>query len=159
MAIYPSNQTKPRKNANGYLWNWLSSSLKEFKVYLQGYRCYKAALVQIGNNPPVATVLDNSLNLSVEYQYVSDGEYVGVIDQFFFANGHETITGKKLEMFISPSSSALNLLASDVSIMYGAYPIFFTAFSINSYNATTDAFENEWLGNFNPTILEIRVYN
>jgi len=137
-----------------YVWNYLSSTLANFKPVVLGYRTYRALLVQIDENPPVATVVENTLGVTIEYTYTSDGLYVGTLNRNLFSDLNTTITGEKVEVFITPSSSALN----DTVALLNAY--------VNSPNTIEiitrqdgDNPVNNQMGIVLTTSLEIRVYN
>jgi len=137
-----------------YVWNYLSSTLANFKPAVLGYRTYRALLVQIDENPPVATVVENTLGVTIEYSYSSDGSYVGTLNRNLFSDLTTTITGEKVEVFITPSGSALN----DTVVLLNAY-----VDSPNTIEIITrqdgDVPVNNQMGIVLTTSLEIRVYN
>jgi hypothetical protein len=137
-----------------YVWNYLSSTLANFKSAVLGYRTYRALLVQIDENPPVATVVENTLGIDITYTYASDGLYVGTLNRNLFSNLTTTINGEKVEVFITPSASTVN----DTVVL------------LNSYSSDTNTIviitrqdgespANNQLGIALTTSLEIRVYN
>ena len=93
----PSTIYKPGKL--NYVWNYLSSTLDNFKAKLLGYRTYKALLTQTGTDAPVAVVLENSLKLNLTYEYDSIGVYYAYTDIDLFANPDTTVDGRKVEVF------------------------------------------------------------
>lgn len=58
------------------VWENISLTIREFKVLLLGYRSYTALLNQSGTNPPVATVLENTLGFDVVWYYETVGFYL-----------------------------------------------------------------------------------
>lgn len=63
------------KSPKNRVWNWLGSTLQEFKVMLLGYRSYTALLSQTGTDAPTAIVLENTLQLNPTYFYNGEGAY------------------------------------------------------------------------------------
>lgn len=150
----PSTIYKPGKL--NYVWNYLSSTLDNFKAKLLGYRTYKALLTQTGSDAPVATVLENSLKLDITYEYDSTGLYYAYTYNDLFNDSTTTLDGRKVEVFITPSN-ALNGLSNNL-YTFTAYPVFFFVIEITSYN-NGGLFEDDALGQYCSTVLEIRVYN
>lgn len=138
-----------------YMWNYLSWKVADFKVYLQGYRCYKASLSQTGGDPPVATILENSLGINIDYIRAGGGTYIGMISESLFETPALSINGKKMDIFITPSA----VVIGNSPIIFSAYPIFFNVLAVTSFNVTSGFFEDLLLGGQNPTTLEIRIYN
>jgi len=139
-----------------YVWNYLSWKLDDFKAYLLGYRCYRASLFQAGTNPPEAVVLENTLGITVTYDYIAPGEYAAILDKILFASPDETIDGKKIDIFITPSVTG----PAGLDLMYfSAAAVFFNVVSINSYDTNVNAFADDLLGNDTSSTFEIRVYN
>jgi len=137
-----------------YVWNYLSSTLANFKQAVLGYRTYRALLVQIDENPPVATVVENTLGITIEYTYTSDGLYVGTLNRNLFSDLTTTITGEKVEVFITPSSSALN----DTVALLNAYTNSPNTIEIITRQNGDNPVNNQ-MGIALTTSLEIRVYN
>ena len=137
-----------------HVWNYLSSTLVNFKPVLLGYRTYRALLVQTDQNPPVATVVENTLGVDVEYFYDSIGFYRGVLNRDLFSNLNTTITGEKVEVFITPSSSAVY----DTVAMLNTWVTLSNTIVIISRQDGGDARDNQ-MGLALTTSLEIRVYN
>lgn len=89
MSTYPPNQTTPK--SGNYLWNWLGSPLKKFAAALSpymgggdvGYKKYVALLRQTGIDPPVATVLENTIGGNPTWSRLNDGEYNLTFDSPF----------------------------------------------------------------------------
>lgn len=71
----PSTIYKPGKL--NYVWNYLGTTLKEFKVKLLGYRSYTALLTQTGTTAPTAVVLENTLGQDIVWTYTGVGTYTG----------------------------------------------------------------------------------
>lgn len=59
----------------------LISCKKESFEDLAPYRSYSALLSQQGSNPPVAAVLENSLDLTITWSRISKGKYVGTFSK------------------------------------------------------------------------------
>jgi hypothetical protein len=136
-----------------YVWNYLSSTIDDFKAIILGYRTYKAFLMQTGSNAPVATVVDNNLGINVSYEYDGTGYYFAFLSRDLFINTTETLSGRKVEVTITPSSS----IGLGGTVIMSAYPVFFNVIAIESNvdNVDTDGL----LGNYFSSVLEIKVYN
>jgi hypothetical protein len=137
-----------------YVWNYLSSTLVNFKQAVLGYRTYRALLVQIDENPPVATVVENTLGIDITYTYTSDGLYVGTLNRNLFSNQTTTITGEKVEVFITPSASTVN----DTVVLLNSYSTGTNTIGIITRQDGESPANNQ-LGIALTTSLEIRVYN
>lgn len=136
-----------------HVWNYLGSTLSNFKSKLLGYRTYKAFISQSGTNDPVAVVLDNTLGINVSYYYDVTGYYYAETDKDLFSNSTETIRGEKVEVTITPSSS----IGMGGSVVMSAYPVFFFVIGIESTVNGTPT--DDLLGNYFSSVLEIKVYN
>lgn len=69
MAIYPSGPLK-------FVWQYLSSTLTNFKVKLLGYRTYRALLTQtIISTAPTAIVLENTIDPTLTWTVGGSGDY------------------------------------------------------------------------------------
>jgi hypothetical protein len=69
MAIYPPGPLK-------FVWQYLSSTLSNFKVKLLGYREYTVLLTQTGLSiDPTAVVLENTLDSTFTWTYTGGGDY------------------------------------------------------------------------------------
>jgi hypothetical protein len=69
MAIYPPGPLK-------FVWQYLSSTLSNFKVKLLGYRTYRALLTQSGLSvAPTAIVLENTIDPTLTWTVGGSGEY------------------------------------------------------------------------------------
>jgi hypothetical protein len=150
----PSTIYKPSKL--NYVWNYLSSTLDNFKAALLGYRTYKAMLTQTGTDAPVATVLENSLKLNLTYEYDSVGIYYAYTDTDLFDTPTSTADGRKIEVFINPQST-LDPITNTFTI--SAYPVFFFVIGITIWDQNLVNYNDNILGNWCSTVLEIRVYN
>ena len=139
-----------------YVWNYLSSTLDNFKATLLGYRTYKAMLAQTGTDAPVATVLENSLKLNLTYEYDSSGVYYAYVDTDLFDTSTTTIDGRKVEVFINPSST-LDPITTVYNI--SAYPVFFFVIGITVWDNALVNYADNIIGQYCSTVLEIRVYN
>ncbi len=94
MGIY----SKPKKNN---VWNFLNSTLAEFKAKLLGYREYSAVLTQTGVLAPVATVVENNLADELTWTYVGVGEYLVTSSSNVFS----TTTGKTVVTLSIPETA------------------------------------------------------
>lgn len=148
----PSTIYKPGKL--NYVWNYLSSTLDNFKAKLLGYRTYKAMLYQSGSSDPVATVLENTLGLDVTYEYDSTGAYYAFTNTDLFNDSTTTLDGRKVEVFVTPSST---LSPTTNTYTISAYPVFFFVIGITVWDGGFNV--DDVLGQFCSTVLEIRVYN
>ena len=150
----PSTIYKPGKL--NYVWNYLSSTLDNFKAKLLGYRTYKAMLTQTGSDAPVAAVLENSLKLDITYEYDSPGIYYAYTGNLLFGSPFQTIDGRKVEVFITPQA-VVNISPSVDTL--SAYPVFFNVIDIVTWNNDLADYVDQILGGYCSTVLEIRVYN
>jgi hypothetical protein len=150
----PSTIYKPGKL--NYVWNYLSSTLDNFKAKLLGYRTYKAFLTQTNTDDPVATVVENTLGLKLDFQYDSPGVYYGFTDNDLFNSPTETIDGRKIEVTITPSSS---LDPTTTSYIYSAYPVFFFVIGISVWDLGLANYQDNVMGQYCSVTLEIKVYN
>ena len=136
-----------------YVWNYLSSTIDDFKAIILGYRTYKAFLTQMGEDTPVATVVDNTLGINITYEYDGSGYYYALLNRDLFDGPDITISGQKVEVTITPSSS---IVGGD-SVLISAYPVFFFVIAIESQ--VDGAGEDNVLGTAFSSVLEIKVYN
>jgi hypothetical protein len=135
------------------VWNYLGSTLDNFKAALLGYRTYKAALTQFGSDPPTAKVLENTLGITLEFEYDVEGQYYALINKAFFNSGTQSYLGTQVEVTITPQSSVVD----NTVLQYAAFPVFFYVIGITVTSDGTP--KNGLLGNYYTTILEIKVYN
>lgn len=107
----------------------------------QGYKVYIATLTQSGTNPPVATVLENSIG-SIVWSYSSVGNYFGTLTGAFPDQN-------KVFLICSPFPAQDGtqgvLVAPD-----NANRIFVSTFNLSDGSAADD--------DLNKTSIEIRVY-
>lgn len=139
-----------------YVWNYLSSTLDNFKAKLLGYRTYKAMLTQTGGDAPVAVVLENTLKLNVTYEYDSFGVYYALLNTPLFDSPTETIDGRKIEVFMTPQSVLTPLTVVNTIT---AYPIFTYVIGITTWDNALSGFVPDVLSGNYSTVLEIKVYN
>lgn len=137
-----------------YVWNYLSYKFDDFKAKLLGYRVYRALLTQSNGDDPVATVVENSLNLQVTYQWDSAGIYYAYISAPLFDGPTATIDGRKVEVTITPNYT---ISTNTTDVAFSAYPVFFDVISISSTEEL--AFADNLMGTFCSVALEIKVYN
>lgn len=136
-----------------FVWQYLSTTLNKFRAPVLGYKTYKALLTQSGTDAPVATVLDNSLGLSVTYEYDGNGQYFALLSKELFNSPTTTPSNQNVEVTITPSSSQL----SGAVVGLSAYPVFYFVVGINV--TVSEVPTDEILGNSFTTILEIKVYD
>ena len=80
----PSTIYKPGKL--NYVWNYIGTTLKEFKAKLLGYRSYVAVVSQVTGNAPTAVVLENSIG-DIYFTYSGTGAYyINSDDNLFTEN-------------------------------------------------------------------------
>lgn len=135
-----------------YLWTYLHNTFTDFKNRLLGYRSYRALLTQTGTNPPVATVVENTLKLETEYVYTAPGQYLLITNNLSMADPTTTVDGKKVEVFITPSLVNYPNPPLSSTVNFSAYFIFFQQVYIEA--GTDDVF-----GTASSQTIEIRVYN
>lgn len=128
MAIYPPGPLK-------FVWQYLSSTLTNFKIKLLGYRTYKALLTQNGIGiDPTAIVLENTIDPLLNWTASGGGEYFvntqnpsfnntskiaisigptavlgGIVNAAGFICNYEIITANQLAIYITD----LTLFPSD----------------------------------------------
>lgn len=135
----------PKPPFNNRVWNYLSSTLQEFKVMLLGYRSYTALLSQTGTDAPVEiTVLENTLISNILFEYENVGTYL------ISGIGYPSIFKYNKTFVIIGNSTT-----QDNSVVITAYPADEGSVRINTTisNVLTDGIT----GDFFP--IEIRVYN
>jgi hypothetical protein len=136
------------------VWNYLGSTLDNFKAVLLGYRTYKAFISQVDANPPTITVVENTLGINISFEYGGEGSYYGVLDKALFNDITTTVSGQKVQVVITPSSS--NLV--DNTMLFNVFPVFFDVIQVKSSNGGGLPTDNN-LGVGYAAILEITVYN
>ena len=132
----PSTIYKPGKL--NYVWNYLSSTLDNFKAKLLGYRNYTALLTQTGTSTPVATVLQNNLGQDIVWTYKGVGAYVGTAVGAF-------VTQSKVAVITSQNGTNLGFTVANRHDNDTIY--------VETYVGTTAT--NAVLSN---SLVEIRVY-
>jgi hypothetical protein len=103
MAVYPANQTNPKKGLN-YLWNFLGTNLKNFSSYLKPYivpyKSYTALISQTGTDAPTAIVLENTLGTVPTFNYEGVGRYsISLNGNFLTVNTFQLIGNNNLGKF------------------------------------------------------------
>ena len=136
----PSTIYKPGKL--NYVWNYLGTTLKEFKVKLLGYRSYTALLNQTGTDAPIATVLENTLGGDITWETPSStGYYRGLATGLFSPEAKTFVTCSQTD-FGSVLGVTYAYRNNDDQIIVETYDTTFTA--------SDDVLAN--------TVIEIRVY-
>ena len=105
------------------------------------YKVYTALLTQTGTDAPVATVLENTLNMNISWEYDDVGYYIGIPS--------EELVETKSGVFIQNSSYGSDYNNTLVEISSNL--IF-----LQIYDQQLDARRDNSLNN---TLIEIRVYN
>lgn len=137
-------------------WSYIGKSLANFKAALLGYKTYKAFIKQEGNLGPVVTVIENSLDIQITFEYIANGLYHGYINKNIFTSFNTGLGGHKVETFIQPSSIVNGSSTFNPGIAQ-AVPIFFNTLGIFSW--VNGGPSDDQIGVRNSAILEIRVYN
>ena len=75
-------------------------TVENFLKQVRPYKVYSALLTQSGTNPPVATVLENTLDAQLDWYYASAGRY--------YAESYGTWTLNKTAMTVGPLADASN---------------------------------------------------
>ena len=135
----PSTIYKPSKL--NYMWNYLSSTLDNFKAKLLGYRSYKALLTQTGSNDPTAIVLENTLNATVVWYRQAQGIY--------YAESFGTWKTNKTAILVSP------LLGATGAVITKTYTTTEDQIFFETIKTTLAPMDDS----LNNTFVEIRVYN
>jgi hypothetical protein len=135
----PSTIYKPGKL--NYVWNYLSSTLANFKAKLLGYRSYTALLTQTGTNPPVVTVLENNLGKDIVWTYSSVGTYTGTLVGAFVEQSKVAVITSQTDLTDTGVTTAFR--ASDDTIIVATF---------NYTGAPLD-------GLLSDSLVEVRVYN
>lgn len=111
--------------------------------YEPPYKVYRALLTQTGTNPPVATILENTLGQIPTYGYVNIGRYtLSVTGNILTDNKTAVSFGSNID--ISNVDSATILTNSLTT----------SGFTINTFDTSTSAFN----GILSKTLIEIKVY-
>ena len=121
-------------------------TVEDFGNSVKGYKSYVALLTQSGTDAPEATVLENSLGITITFGYVSPGLYSGTIDQ---------------PIFVSPDQYTViencTTIDSGDTYVVETFPVFFDVLFLSS--AINGTLANDAIGVNSPTVLEIRIYN
>ena len=122
-----------------YVWNYLGTTLKEFKAKLLGYRSYVAVVSQTGTTPPTAVVLENSLG-EITFTYDGVGSYLIV---------------SATDAFIANKTVVLNTVSTDLG-----NPSFLTTLLGSSSEIAIAQVDATGVGvnGFTNATIEIRVY-
>lgn len=127
-----------------FLWQLLSKTISEAKVYILGYRSYTALLTQVDVDDPIAKVLENTIG-DIVWTRSSIGEYYGTLTGAFgdgskvFISNPYVFVATKAAIFISYNDTNSMVIGT-----YG-YPAWNT--EINTDDALQDF------------PIEIRIYN
>jgi len=122
-------------------------TVADFTDQIKGYKSYTALITQSGINPPVATVLENTLDVNITFTYDAVGQYSALLDQAIFPDPNQYVTVSQ-NMYVNGANEICNV---------NALPVFFNAIGIISYENLTPA--DSIIGDYSPCVLEIRVYN
>jgi hypothetical protein len=136
-----------------YVWNYMSSTISDFKVRLLGYRSYKALLYQTGTDAPVPTVVENTLNINPEYLYSVEGVYLLRANRDLFNGPVIGINGEPIEVIITPSDIYWN----ETKRNYTAIVVDSNTVEFKSLKDFTP--NDDELGINYPVSIEIRIYN
>ena len=109
------------------------------------YKVYTALLTQTGTNPPVATVLENTIG-NISFSYVEQGTYQ--------INSSGLFTLNKTMLIMSPFQSGTGFMIQNINFLNN--PLNNTDSSLIVISANPSGAFNEKLFN---TPIEIRVYN
>lgn len=107
-------------NKLNYVWNYLSTTLDNFKVKLLGYRSYVAVITQANTDVPTAVVLQNNIGPAT-LAYNSTGIYfLNFIPDIFTPNNTIAIAScindaNDAARFVWANYSASNQIAITVS--------------------------------------------
>jgi hypothetical protein len=120
---------------------------EDFSASVKGYKSFTALLFQEDTGAPTYTILENTLGVTVNFAYVTDGIYTMTTDLDLFSSPAE---------YVTIYGSSWDDGSGPVSIF--ATPVFFNTIEIRSLR--NDTLGNDILGYFYgaPTILEIRKY-
>ena len=140
MQVAGTISASPATTANQVpTWGQVQAIAKPYKVYT-------ALLTQTGTNAPVATVLENTLGITISFSYTTVGRYKAV-----FSTPFTGVQLDKVVAFIDASTHGYGQGGATIKhAIVAANSLDFYSFS----NATTlaDSF-------INGTLFEIRLYN
>lgn len=134
----PSTIYKPGKL--NYVWNYIGTTLKEFKAKLLGYRTYTALLTQVSGDPDVI-VLENTLGQDIVWTQGGTGVYLGTATGLF-------VNANKITVTCSETN------AGDILGYAVAYRETDNRITIQTYDTSFSAAD----GVLGSTMLEIRMY-
>lgn len=133
------------KRDDGY--QTYAMTVDDFTSSARGYKNYIALITQNDTDPPVATVLENTLGVNVTFSYDNVGQYTALFDQALFASP---------QAYVTVSQSSYVNGANDICHV-NALPVFFNVVGFVSYAATVPS--DDTIGDYVPCIFEVRVYN
>lgn len=107
------------------------------------YKVYTTLLTQQDANPPVGTELENTLGVTVTYEYLSPGEYLAIFDKPIFNSPNEYV--------VINGQFQSSTLSAD--------PVFFNVLYITSWDISGNTDDDNLIGLYAPCVLEIRKYN
>ena len=118
------------KNRFSHLWQLLGKTIAEAKVYILGYKEYKAIVYQSGMDAPVLQELENTLGVTVETFYSSPGTYYLEFNKDIFTGPMEqdvSITNSSIPNLVgtvsaTPISVWFNVLQIDTTYLDTAGP-------------------------------------
>lgn len=135
----PSTIYKPGKL--NYVWNYIGTTLKEFKAKLLGYRTYTALLTQVGGGDPDVIVLENTLGQDIVWARDSTAVYLGTATGLFVNADKITVTCSE--------TNAGDILGYAVAYRNGNDRI-----TIQTYDTSFSPAD----GVLGSTMLEVRIY-
>lgn len=109
---------------------------------IRPYKVYSALLTQTGTNPPVATVLENTLGANITYIRTTNGRYNVNCDATIF----------------NPSKTGL-IVGSSCNTLFGQYSLIYNGGNNQLFLATSDGGGITMDDILYDTLIEIRVYN
>ena len=138
------------------VWNWLNSTLQEFKVALLGYRSYTALLTQSGTNAPTVRNIDDNASTPYEDQIGGVWSYHDV-GQYRYTKNKMFADADKIDIIISENKANQG---ADVYIQ----PLIIDANTLQFEVGTLSQFASPSIktaanGNLYLQRIEIRVYN
>lgn len=138
-----------------YVWQYVSTTLQQFKTILLGYKVYRVRLTQSSLNAPTAEVLENTLGVNATYSYDGIGLYSINFDQELFTvpGGADVMLGNN-HMILSTGSNFTAQLAPATK-----YKLAIETFKGAALNDDVLGSIQDTNLNVIPNVLEIRVYN
>jgi len=139
-----------------YVWQYLNTSITNFKVKLQGYRIYKATITQSGADAPEVNVIENSLGLKISFFYANPGIYIGIFDNnaLTLVNPTTSTNGEIVEFLITPNS----IIDIGNFIQFNIIPVWINVIEISSNDLLAGPVDDT-LGFSTTNVIEIKVYN